>query len=375
MNILVTDAEYKHSLGIVRRLGIDGYEVYALAKKKYSLCGLSRYCADELVLEEFNIETLIQLCHKNNIQFIILVGTNSFQNIVPYKDELEKNRIFMTTVTQEQLNIAFSKKETYLLAENLDLPIAKTFYPKSIDELEKLKKQITYPCVIKGLYEVGGNIVDYAYSENELIEKYIAICTQYNLESPNELPMLQEYITGSGCAFFAVYDHGQCGLTFQHKRIREFPVSGGASVCAESYSNHLVKEYGKKLLDSLKWHGVAMVEFKLNKDGIPILMEINPKFWGSTDLALEAGVNFPKALVDIYEKKEVEYAENYSMPFRYHWPLHGDIIHGIKNPKNFKSVIVDCLNPSVKSNIWLSDFLPTINMFYGFIKQFVRVLI
>ena len=76
-----------------------------------------------------------------------------------------------------------------------------------------------------------------------------------------------------------------------------------------------------------------MVEFKLNKDNIPTLMEINPKFWGSCDLALEAGVNFPKAIVDIHNGKEINYSEEYKYPFRYHWPLNDDILHGIKNQK------------------------------------------
>jgi len=187
--------------------------------------------------------------------------------------------------------------------------------------------------------------------------------------------MLQEYITGAGCAFFAVYNKGKCGLTFQHKRVREYPVSGGASVCAESYKNDLVQKYGKRLLDALNWHGVAMVEFKLNNKGIPILMEINPKFWGSTDLALEAGVNFPKALIDILNGKEISYSEKYSYPFKFHWSLHGDIIHGLENKKNFFIIIKDCLNPKVKSNIWLSDFNPTFKMFVTFVKNLVKLII
>ncbi len=186
------------------------------------------------------------------------------------------------------------------------------------------------------------------------------ICNQYNLIKSDELPMLQEYIRGDGCAFFAVYNKGKCGLTFQHKRIREYPVSGGASVCAQSYKNDQVQKYGKMLLDSLCWHGVAMVEFKLNSENIPILMEINPKFWGSTDLALEAGVDFPKALIDIYQGKDVPYQEEYKYPLKYHWLLEGEISHAISNPKAIPSIVLDTLNPKVKGNIWFSDPIPTI---------------
>ena len=41
-----------------------------------------------------------------------------------------------------------------------------------------------------------------------------------------------------------------------------------------------------------------MVEFKLDeRDGLPKLMEINGRFWGSLQLAIDAGVNFPEILL------------------------------------------------------------------------------
>ncbi len=362
MNILVTDSTYKHSLGIVRELGKMNINPYILSYKEKSLCSYSKYSNTEILIDEdVTKKKFLDILQNFNIELIILVGTDSFMKIVPWKQYLKVNGINIITVDNDVLNIAFSKKATYELAEKIGVPIAKTFYPKSIDELDNFKNIITFPCVIKGLIEVGGNIVDYAYNKEELKEKYIATCNKYNLKKSDELPMLQEYITGDGCAFFAVYNKGECGLTFQHKRVREYPVSGGASVCAKSYNNELVQKYGKMLLDSLNWHGVAMVEFKLNDKDTPILMEINPKFWGSTDLALEAGVNFPKALIDIHQGKEIEYQEKYQHPLKYHWLLDGEIKHAISNLKALPSILLDTVNPRVKSNIWISDPLPTLS--------------
>jgi predicted ATP-grasp superfamily ATP-dependent carboligase len=376
MNILVTDPDYKHSLGIVRSLGKLGYRPYLLSFKRGSLSSFSKYANKELIVSPYYIkEELIDKLMEYNIELIILVGTNSLKKIVPWKKDLLSKNIHIITVSETVLNIAFSKKDTYLIAEKLGIPIPKTYYPKSFNDIDFLSKKVTFPCVIKGLYEVGGNIVDYAYNEDDLKKKYFALCKKYNFDEKSGLPMLQEYIKGVGCGFFAVYNKGKCGLTFQHKRLREYPVSGGASVCAKSYINDKLEEYGKKILDYLNWHGVAMVEFKLNKDGIPILMEINPKFWGSLDLALEAGVNFPKALIDIYKNNEIKYSNKYKYPLRYHWPLQGDILHGIENPKEIKNIFLDCINPKVKSNIWISDFFPTFKMFFDFCKSLLRKII
>ena len=371
-NVLITDAFYKHSLGIVRALGKEGIRSFVLSHRKHSLSGMSKYAKGEVILSaNFSQNELIDSLKKLDIDLMILVGTNSFEKIVPWKDALRSNGINIISVDIDKLKTAFSKVEVYKYAEKIGVPTPKTIYPQSMKDVENIANEIDYPCVIKGLYEVGGNIVDYAYSKIELCDKYAKLCTKYNIQEGDGLPMLQEYITGAGCAFFAVYDSGKCGLTFQHKRIREYPVTGGASVCAESYRNDLLERYGRAMLDGLTWHGVAMVEFKLNRNNIPVLMEINPKFWGSTDLALEAGVNFPKALVDIHNGVKVDYSNKYKYPFRYHWPLHGDVMHGIDRARNLPQVLIDILNPKIKSNVWIDDIQPTFVMTGMFIRDLI----
>ena len=55
----------------------------------------------------------------------------------------------------------------------------------------------------------------------------------------------------------------------------------------------------ERLLTALKWHGVAMVEFKMDARGQYWLMEINPRLWGSLALSIDAGVDFPAGLLQI----------------------------------------------------------------------------
>jgi protein-tyrosine-phosphatase len=55
----------------------------------------------------------------------------------------------------------------------------------------------------------------------------------------------------------------------------------------------------ERLLTALKWHGVAMVEFKMDDRGQYWLMEINPRLWGSLALSIDAGIDFPSGLLQI----------------------------------------------------------------------------
>ena len=56
---------------------------------------------------------------------------------------------------------------------------------------------------------------------------------------------------------------------------------------------------GERLLTALNWHGVAMVEFKIDATGQHWLMEINPRLWGSLALSIDAGVDFPLGLLQV----------------------------------------------------------------------------
>ena len=106
------------------------------------------------------------------------------------------------------------------------------------------------------------------------------------------------------------------------------PVAGGASTAACAHYDETLKEYGLRILSALQWHGVAMVEFKHQQspDRL-VLMEINPKFWGSVELALEAGVDFASDLVRVFRGQPLDYSECYDCQLHFYWPLDGDIIH------------------------------------------------
>lgn len=112
-----------------------------------------------------------------------------------------------------------------------------------------------------------------------------------------------------------------------HQRLREYPITGGPSVAARTIYHEKVYHYGKKLLDSLKWHGVAMVEFKINpKSGDIYLMEINPKFWGSVELGLAAGINFGELLIEAYTGRDIKadlHLDSYKK-IKFYWPLDND---------------------------------------------------
>ncbi len=138
--------------------------------------------------------------------------------------------------------------------------------------------------------------------------------------------MLQECVPGRGQGVFAIYNHGKSIAFFSHQRLREKPPWGGVSVLSESTeADPALLKHAKSLLDAANWHGVAMVEFKVDGD-TPYLMEINTRFWGSLQLAIDAGVDFPWLLYQIACSQPIEPIKDYKTGVRLRWLL-GDLDH------------------------------------------------
>jgi predicted ATP-grasp superfamily ATP-dependent carboligase len=162
--------------------------------------------------------------------------------------------------------------------------------------------------------------VRYAFDRSELMA---LISKRHPLEFPL---LLQERVVGPGVGIFLCYDHGKPIARFSHRRLREKPPTGGVSVLSESVAAApRAREYADALLVELGWHGVAMVEFKQDqRDGSLKLMEINGRFWGSLQLAIDAGVDFPGILLEVVCGRAPASPPPYRVGVRSRW-LWGDL--------------------------------------------------
>ncbi|HZI58350.1 MAG TPA: ATP-grasp domain-containing protein, partial [Verrucomicrobiae bacterium] len=126
----------------------------------------------------------------------------------------------------------------------------------------------------------------------------------------------QQYVSGRGVGVELLFDHGRKVWHFAHERVHEYPLSGGAS----SYWRSIVPPAGmlldaERLLSALQWHGVAMVEFKMDARGRYWLMEINPRLWGSLALSIDAGVDFPEGLLQIARGRQLAAQPQYKIRY------------------------------------------------------------
>lgn len=357
-SVLVLDGDHKNTLAIVRHLGkTKQYEIDVVFSRKMSLCYFSKYVSQKHIISHPKqnpagyVDDIVKILERKQYLVVIPVSYISYKLCSKGRESILKHS-HITITSPENIDIASNKAKTYRLAEELGIPYPQIYNPEQVD-IEDL--EVSYPCVIKSPLELGNSVIDYAHSREELISKYKKMCADHDFN--DNKPIVQKYIVGEGAGLFVYYKNGKCQNYFMHKRIREYPPSGGPSVVAEAYYNEQILKDGTRMLDELQWEGVAMVEFKKdNKTGIYNLMEINAKFWGSLDLALVCGANFPQLLINDALGKEIQ-KWNYKQK-RFQWILNGDLFYLFERPWRFCLFIRDLFVS--KNDIWLRDIVPNL---------------
>lgn len=361
--VLVSDEHYKHSLGIVRHLGRMGVRVTVVANSRDSLACRSRYCHGVILSSaptlEALVETTLRAVKHNHFDLVMPVSYPMTLALAQRREQLTLYS-HLELVESHAIERAAHKLKMTDLARQMGVPVPKTLLAS---QLWDHAGELTFPVVIKPQKESPGRPpIRYARNLEEL-ENILSGELENEPFGAAEAPLVQEFIPGYGCGFFATYQKGVCKRVFMHRRVREYPATGGVSSCAESFYDPKLELYGRRMLDALHWHGVAMVEFRRDsRDGEYKLMEVNPKFWGSLDLALAAGADFPGDLCRMALGTALSFSDRYERSLRFQWPFsgHGELFHLRTSPQSLFGVVLDLLNPRVKSNVWFSDFGPNL---------------
>ena len=368
--ILITDGNYPHTLGIIRSLIKLGNRVDFIGNK-LCLSTFTNYGSNcvyrKSLFNEKNINKFLTFLRKEKYDFLIPIGAESVKLIDKFRKKISKETI-INLPSHKSIFICLSKDKTLKFAKDKGLLIPRTFSQEVIEQY--LSENNTLPCklVIKSKFELSNFKVFYLNT----LKDY----KSFKFHSKDNL--IQEYIKGYGVGFFAIYDKGKIKKFFMHKRIREFPDSGGSSLFAQSIFDKEVLKFGKLILDALEWHGVAMVEFKKETSTNKLyLMEINPKFWGSHDLAIDSGINFAQEYISISSNKLSSNFNNlrnhsYKIGNRFQWPAR-DVISNFFRPIKLFQSLSNLLDPRINNNLYLRDPLPSLYLissaiFYPLLK-------
>jgi predicted ATP-grasp superfamily ATP-dependent carboligase len=336
VKVLVLDAASAQALAAVRSLGSRGIHVAAADSIKWAKSFLSRFCGEAFAYTSPAVDInafareVQALLRARPYDVLLPMSDRTLLPISLRRAEVSPLVKALPLPPHEAIEVTQNKEKTLSLAQSLHVPVPATTCPDDLAQLEEMADACLYPVVIKprasyrveGDQLISGGRPQYAFNREEFITKYKAV----HHRSP--FPLVQEFVPGVGFGVFALMNHGKLRALFGHQRLREmFPTGSGSSYRASVPVDPYMRDYALRLLEALNWHGVAMVEFKKDlRDGIPKLMEINGRFWGSLPLAIAAGVDFPYLLCRMMLEGDIEEVATYRIGVRCRW-LVGDFVH------------------------------------------------
>ncbi|HTJ46372.1 MAG TPA: ATP-grasp domain-containing protein [Kofleriaceae bacterium] len=147
------------------------------------------------------------------------------------------------------------------------------------DELERL------PVVIKGATGCGGRMVRIVETRDALASAR-ARAARLGGEW-----VAQELLPGPTYLFGGLFDRGAPVRIYAGRKLEQHPPRTGGAIALRSVADDALVELGVRAMRELRWTGFASADLMRRADGRPVLVEINPRLWGSLAGAQAAGVD------------------------------------------------------------------------------------
>ncbi len=304
--VLVTDGDERAALAVVRSLGRAGCSVHVCGARRRTLAALSRRAVagvatpDPLRAPGRFADTVASYVAAHGIDVVLPIAEPALLAILGAREQFGDAIIpFPDLDTVRAIN---DKRALRSVAEGIGIAFPPQWELGAAADLDRLGVDaLPFPVVLKPSRSVGEEdgqrskqTVRHARGAAELRERVARLPRA-------AFPLLiQQRLVGPGRGVFLLRWDGKTIASFSHERLREKPPSGGVSVYSEAVTpDGALIARSERLLDAFAWNGVAMIEYKIDAaSGTPYLMEINGRFWGSLQLAIDAGVDFPALLLD-----------------------------------------------------------------------------
>ncbi len=276
--VVVTDAKYRSAIAAVRTLGRAGYRVVVTQTKGdcpvepgafVSRFTAERRWIDGSATDAEYPERLRSLLAEYDHPVLFCIGAATLSAVSAERERFAPLCDFLIA-PPETLQSLNDKEVVHQRALELGLPVPREYHSG---------EELSYPVVVKPHCgeKFGLKAKDrYAIAENPA--DYARIMDSMRRYDPE--PIVQQKVSGDGFGASLLLDRDSRLVgAVCHRRIREYPITGGPSTCCESIYDPEKIDIAYRLLSSFRFVGMAMVEFKGD-----CILEVNPRIWGSFPL-------------------------------------------------------------------------------------------
>jgi predicted ATP-grasp superfamily ATP-dependent carboligase len=287
-------------LTVMRELGSHGVPVHAIGRSEHAIGRASKWTTSFSVRPTGAVaDWLPALIRETGAGALLAISEGDLIALAALPAVIEGCRIL--TPRTAPLAVVLDKAATLDRARGLGIDVPDSWQPRPGEDFATEAATLSYPLVLKWadppaiLPHLAEHAIDFIKCEHiDSPDAIIAALARYDRLSA--FPLAQTYCPGTGLGQMFHMKDGTATLSFQHRRVHEWPPEGGVStVCAtvplDQHGDQRAKS--ETLLASIGWEGPAMVEYRYDlRTGKYWLMEINGRFWGSLPLARHAGAEF-----------------------------------------------------------------------------------
>jgi D-aspartate ligase len=301
---VVIGGDYQ-GLGIARSLGRHDIPVCVIDDET-SIARTSRFVRKairvrDLRTEQALLDALAQARSKLGLSGWVLYPTReeNVAGIAANRDALQQD-FRVPTPELAATRRAWDKREVYALAERLSIPVPRTWFPRTEEDLAAI--DAAGPVVVKPAIKEHFFYATHAkaWRADTTADLYAAFRRATEIMPADEI-IVQDMIPGDGqqqyayCAFFRA---GRPVASMTVRRRRQHPSDfGRASTFVETISLPELTEPSCRFLSAIGYYGLVELEYKRDpRDGICKLLDVNARTWGYHSLGQSAGVDFPYLL-------------------------------------------------------------------------------
>jgi peptidoglycan/xylan/chitin deacetylase (PgdA/CDA1 family) len=207
-------------------------------------------------------------------------------------------------------------------AEEHGFPVSAWRAPRTRAEAHEALEELGLPCVVKPRRSFARRGDSLEHRRHRFVESEEQLDTLLSmLGDGDDLPIMQEYVPGRALSVSAVIHRGEAIATIARETFSFYPVAGGTSVWKRTVPpGDVGVAEAVRLLKAIGLEGVAEVEYQVDRDGMPRLMEIGARLHGWVPLAIAAGIDLPLLAARVAVGDPVAPVDSYRVGAEMRWP-------------------------------------------------------
>jgi predicted ATP-grasp superfamily ATP-dependent carboligase/protein-tyrosine-phosphatase len=299
--VLLLGDDLRAFLAIARSLGRRGVEVHAAPSDFSSPALKSRYIAAAHRLPPYPLDpkawetALARLIAEHGFRQVVPTSDSGLFMLRHHAEALGRERIGIAS--EAVLEIFSDKANTRALAQAHGVAVAEGLLLGGESGAE-VAARLGLPLVLKPRA---------SYALGDIKTKRSALVVRDPAELDRQLRsgawngcVAESFFPGAGVGLSVLASDGRILFAYQHRRLHESSETGASTKRVTEPADPALLAAAEPMAAAARLDGVAMFEFRVDRrSGAHVLLEVNPRFWGSLPLAVAAGADFPALWWDL----------------------------------------------------------------------------